>query len=294
MAKKQVLGMGLDALLDDNSIDSKNAQSARISEIEPNKSQPRRSFDEASIQALADSIRQHGLIQPILVRPLESGGYQIVAGERRWRACRMLGLSEVPIIVRDLNDLETMQIALIENLQRENLNPIEEAQGYKDLIERFSMTQDQVSKVVGKSRTAVTNALRLLNLPAEVQQMVTEGDITAGHAKVICGLNDREMQLNFAAKAMNGMSVRALEKLAQGKNDIPAKHERPVNIDVDPADDPQFFDGNDSFYTEMELSLTNLLGRKVTIDTKNGSGKLCFEFYGKDDLTELVHKLTEE
>lgn len=289
MAKKS-LGMGLDALLDDNSIDSRNAQSARISDIEPNRNQPRRTFDEASIQTLAESIREHGLIQPILVRPMEMGGYQIVAGERRWRACRMLGMTEVPIVVRELSDFETMQIALIENLQRENLNPIEEAQGYKDLIDQYNMTQDQVAKIVGRSRTVVTNALRMLNLPAEVQEMLKDGDITAGHAKVICGLNDKEMQLAFAAKAMNGTSVRALEKMAQGKNDIQPKHE--VNVDIN-AEDDRFFEGKDSFYTEMELSLTRQLGRKVTISFRNGKGTLEFEFYDKDDLAEFANKIAE-
>ena len=188
MAKKTGLGMGLDALFEDNGNESHGSQTVRLSEIEPNKNQPRQSFDEASITSLAESIREHGLIQPILVRPIETGGYQIVAGERRWRACRMLGMSEVPVLIRELSDFETAQLALIENVQRENLNPIEEATAYRTLMENFHMTQETLSKAVGKSRSVLANAVRLLNLPEIVQDMLKNGDISVGQAKALASI----------------------------------------------------------------------------------------------------------
>lgn len=218
MGKKQTgLGKGLDALFSDNEVgrEEGSQMEVRISEVEPNKEQPRRTFDEASISTLADSIKEHGLLQPILVRPLEGGGYQIVAGERRWRACRMLGMSEIPVQIREISDHHAAQIALVENLLRENLNPVEEAQGYKDLVERYGMTQEEVAKSVGKSRSSVANMLRMLNLPEEVQDLLRKGRLTAGHAKALGGFGDTESMIKAAKKAADGqMSVRVLENMA--------------------------------------------------------------------------------
>ena len=186
MAKKG-LGSGLDTLFMDNTNDIQVKKTLRTSEIEPNRDQPRKVFSDEAIAALADSIREYGVLQPILVRPLGTGMYQIVAGERRWRAARMLGLDEVPVNIKELSDLEAMQIAIVENLQRENLNPLEEASGYSELIEKFGMTQEKVAKLVGRSRSAVANAVRLLTLPESVQKMVESGDLSAGH--VLCLLS---------------------------------------------------------------------------------------------------------
>ena len=278
VAKKGGLGMGLDALFDDNSNDVQAKQTVRVNDIEPNKSQPRTDFDDESIAALADSIREHGLLQPLLVRPLDNGGYQIVAGERRWRACRMLGMSEAPVLIRELSDQETAQIALIENLQRENLNPIEEALGYHDLMESYDMTQEAVSKTVGKSRSTVANSLRLLNLPNKIKEMLRKGNITTGHAKALAAIDDEELMLSIAEKASNGqITVRGIEKIAAKK---------------DYAEEKQEIEKKDSYFKEMELGLKNELGRKVKVNFSKNKGSLELEFYDKEDLSELAKKLT--
>lgn len=278
VAKKGGLGMGLDALFDDNSNEVQAKQTVRVNDIEPNKSQPRTDFDEESIASLADSIRAHGLLQPLLVRPLTNGGYQIVAGERRWRACRMLGLSEIPVIIRELSDMETAQIALIENLQRENLNPIEQALGFKGLMDTYDMTQESVSKTVGKSRSTVANSLRLLNLPNEIQVMLRKGDITTGHAKALASISDEKLMLEVAEKAANGqITVRAIEK---------------ISAKADYDEEKQEIEKKDSYFTEMELGLRNELGRKVSVNFSKNKGTLVLEFYDKEDLSELAKKLT--
>lgn len=279
MAKKGGLGNGLSALFDDNKTETSSAQKLRLTEIEPNKDQPRKNFDDESISALADSIKQHGIIQPLLVRPYGSG-YQIVAGERRWRAARMLGLSEVPVQIKELSDIETMQIALIENLQRENLNPVEEAKGYNDLIENYNMTQEDVAKTVGRSRSAVANSMRLLTLPDEVLEMLENGDITVGHGKALLSFDDEERMLEAAKKAAEGkLNVRALEKMA---NESEAETEKPItNKHID------------SYFKEMEISLNDTLGRKVKVEYGKNKGALILEFYDKDDLSSLAKKLSE-
>lgn len=188
----------------------------RISELEPNREQPRKDFDEKAMAELADSISQHGVLQPLLVRPIFGGGYQIVAGERRWRAARMAGLSELPAMVREMNDGEVMELALIENLQREDLTPLEEARGYQTLLEKYELTQEEVAKTVGKSRPAVTNAMRLLGLPQEIQDMVERGELSAGHGRALLAFADEELMVAVARKAAaEGLSVRQLEKLAK-------------------------------------------------------------------------------
>lgn len=279
------LGNGLDSLFNDNIGDVQVKKTLRTSEIEPNRDQPRKNFSDEAISALADSIREHGMLQPILVRPIESGGYQIVAGERRWRAARMLGLDEVPVNIKELSDLETMQIAIIENLQRENLNPVEEASGYNELIEKFGMTQEKVAKMVGRSRSAVANAIRLLSLPERVLKMLENGDISAGHARALLGFDNEEMLIATAIKASDGgLTVRQVEKAAQKLAKADSKEESSKNFDS----------RIDSYFVEVELSLKEKLGRKVKVDYGKNRGALILEFYDKDDLTELANKLAQE
>lgn len=277
------LGAGLDSLFDDNSSEVQVKKTLRISEIEPNREQPRKYFSDEAITALAESIREHGMLQPILVRPLSSGGYQIVAGERRWRAARMLGMDEIPVNIRELSDAETMQIAIIENLQRENLNPVEEASGYSELIEKFGMTQEQVARMVGKSRSAVANAVRLLTLPGRVLKMLENGELSAGHAKALLGFDDEEMIIAIANRAADGgMTVRQVERLAQRSSESSGEAETKSDKKID------------NYFVEMELSLNERLGRKVKVDYGKNKGVLILEFYDKDDLSALAEKLTEE
>lgn len=278
------LGAGLDTLFSDNSNDIQVKKTLRTSEIEPNRDQPRKAFSDEAITALADSIREHGMLQPILVRPISTGGYQIVAGERRWRAARMAGLDEVPVNIRELSDLETMQIAIIENLQRENLNPVEEAAGYNELIEKFGMTQEKVAKMVGRSRSAVANAVRILSLPERVLKMLENGDISAGHARALLGFEDEEMLIATALRAADGgLTVRQVEKAAQKS----AEHsEEAVNNKSNAK--------IDNYFKEMELSLNERLGRKVKVDYGKNKGALILEFYDKNDLAALAEKLAKE
>ena len=284
MAKKSGLGKGLDALFEDNINESQGTQTIRMSEIEPNKSQPRRHFDENAITTLADSIRQHGLIQPILVRSTGTG-YQIVAGERRWRACRMLGMSEIPAVVKEFSDSETAQIALIENIQREDLNPIEEAAAYKELMENYDMTQEELSKAVGKSRSAIANAVRLLNMPEKVQELLRKGELSAGQAKAIAAAESEEQMIDLAERAANGqITVRAIEKLLAQKDE--EEKEEPAKAD---AEKKQAM----NYLTEMEISLHETLSRKVKINSKDGKkGTITIDFFDPDDLSDIASKLT--
>ncbi|MBP1590975.1 MAG: ParB/RepB/Spo0J family partition protein, partial [Oscillospiraceae bacterium] len=209
--KKGGLGMGLGALFSDNASEVQGKSTLRISEIEPNRLQPRKDFDEEAIASLADSIKDHGLLQPIVVRPY-GRAYQIVAGERRWRAARVAGLGEVPVVIKEFSDSEAMQIALIENLQRENLNPVEEALGYRELSEKYDMTQESIAEMTGRSRSAVTNAIRILGLPDEVLEMIRNGQVSTGHAKVLLALDDEKTIKELAAQVADGvLTVRALE-----------------------------------------------------------------------------------
>ncbi len=280
MARKSGLGKGLEALFEDNSsVAGENGQEIiKISEISPNKDQPRKEFDLTALEQLADSIREHGVIQPLILRPMSSGGYQIVAGERRYRASRMAGLTELPAVIRDLSDKEAMELALIENLQREDLNPIEEAQGYQELMDHYGFTQETVSKSVGKSRPAVANALRLLRLPQPLMTHVQNGDLSAGHARALLSLNDEKLMEETAQKVMlKGMTVREIEKLSKSSEN--------------PKKEKRSFPKGDSFYEEMELALSSELGRKVKVQAQRKKGSLTIEFYGKEDLKELVSRL---
>lgn len=276
------LGGGLETLFSDNTNDVQIKKTLRISEIEPNRDQPRKNFSDDAIAALADSIREHGMLQPVLVRPISSGGYQIVAGERRWRAARMLGLEEIPVSIRELSDSETMQIAIIENLQRENLNPVEEATGYNDLMEKYGMTQDQVAKMVGRSRSAIANSVRLLSLPDRVVRMLENGEISAGHGRALLGFENEELLVATALRASNGgLTVRQVERAAQKSTETE---------DEGAAADKRI----DNYFVEMELSLKERLGRKVKIDYGKNKGALILEFYDKDDLAALADKLANE
>ena len=276
------LGSGLDSLFSDNASDVQIKTTLRTSELEPNRNQPRKHFSTETIANLADSIREHGILQPILVRPMASGGYQIVAGERRWRAARMLGLDEVPVNIKELSDAETMQIAIIENLQRENLNPVEEAKGYQELIEKYGMTQERVGKLVGKSRSAVANAIRILSLPEKILKLLENGDLSSGHAKALLTYDDDEMKVAIANRAAGGgMTVRQLEKMVQKSAENQGKRK---SLD----------EKIDNYFVEMEISLKERLGRRVKVDYGKNKGVLILEFYDKDDLAAIADKLTVE
>ena len=285
--KKGGLGRGLDAIFMDNDTDGQNEiLKLKVSEIEPNRNQPRKDFDDEALAELADSISQHGVLQPLLVRPMFGGSYQIVAGERRWRACRMAGVSEVPVVVRELNDSEVMELALIENLQRENLSVVEEAFGYKTLMDEYDFTQEEVAKSVGKSRSAVANILRILNLPESVLELLKTGDISSGHTRPILSLNNEEDMEKLAKLVVEqGLSVRETEKLARKILKEKDKEEK----------EPQVKTRRDSFFDEVELSLKEFMGRKVSVNSNDeGKGVLQIEFYSQEDLAELARKLGTE
>lgn len=281
MAKKiGGLGRGLDSLFADNSVEEINpsVNKLRIMEIEPNHDQPRKDFDEKSLSELAESIEQHGVLQPLVVRPLANGSYQLVAGERRWRAARIAGLTEVPVVIKELTDEEVIEIAMIENLQREDLNPLEEALGYRYMMDELNITQEQAAEKVGKSRPAVANALRLLKLPNEIQDMVKNNLISPGHARALLGFDSEDMILQTAKMIIKeDLSVREVENLVKKSKKIPkvAKQQK-----------------RDKFFSEVEIALVENLGRKVKIkEAKQDAGVLEIEFFDKDDLEGLAMKL---
>lgn len=281
MASKKGLGKGLGSLLGDFSEDTAEKspyQLLPIYKIEPNRSQPRQDFDEEELQSLADSISVHGVIQPLTVRELESGYYQIIAGERRWRAARMAGLNEIPAVVIEADDRKAMELALIENLQRQDLNPVEEALGYQSLMEDFGLTQEVTAQRVGKSRPAVANALRLLNLSPEVLEKLRTGDLTAGHARAVLSLKSEKKQQEAAQKIIAlGLSVRQAELLCKNMSREPAP-EKEVTLAVD-------------YVAECEKSLSKHLGRGVKIVNGKRKGKCELEFYGQEDLQNLLDTL---
>lgn len=278
MEKKKGLGKGLEAMFGGAALLDSDApvQTLPISRVEPNSGQPRRSFDPEAIATLADSIRQYGLIQPLTVRLLQNGQYQIIAGERRWRAAREAGLTEVPVMVIEADDRKAMELALIENLQREDLNPLEEAQGYRSLIEEFGLSQEETAQRVGRSRPAITNALRLLNLPESLQKLVTAGSLSAGHARTLLPLKSEALMEKTAENVVkNQLSVRQTEALVK-KLLEPEKKE--------PEKDPKEID----YVAEAAKELTKRIGRKVTISQGKKKGSLSLEFYGDDDLQQLL------
>lgn len=281
MAKKQSgLGKGLGMLMLENTVEATQPnQTLPINEIVPNKEQPRKTFDEGALQELADSITQHGVLQPLLVRPLTTGGYQLIAGERRWRASRIAGLKEVPVIIRELSDTEAMEIAIIENLQREDLNPIEEAEGLQALIDKCNYTQEQVAVSVGKSRPAIANSLRLLRLPEDVRQMTKRGEISAGHARALLAFDNPVIMQEVANKIISDkLTVRDIERLAK----------RPLT-DRKQKTKPR----RDSFYDEVELSLSEALGTRVKVYNGRSKGTLEIEFYTLEDLKNIANRIGE-
>ena len=281
MASSKGLGKGLGALLGDFNDEPQEKSAYRLlplHKVEPNPDQPRRDFDENELQALADSIDTHGLVQPLTVREMANGYYQIIAGERRWRACRLAGLQEVPVIVMEADDRKTMELALIENLQRQDLNPMEEALGYRTLMEDYGLTQEETASRVGKSRPAVANALRLLTLPEPVAQMVRSGTLTPGHARAVLSLREEKLQIDTAQKIVNlGLSVRQAELLCKNLSKPTApKKEIPFAVD---------------YVAECEKTLSKQLGRGVKIINGKKKGRFELEFYGQEDLQVLLDAL---
>ena len=279
--KQRGLGKGLGALIDDFSAApaSDTITKLPLQKVEPNPNQPRKSFDEEELQALADSIAEHGILQPLAVRTLDGGFYQIIAGERRWRAARMAGLEEVPVVVLEADDRTVMELALIENLQRQDLNPMEEAEGYRVLMEEYGLTQEQAAARVGKSRPAVTNALRLLALPEEVREMVEDGTLSAGHARAVLSLPNERLQKAAAQKIIAlRLSVRQAEAMCKrmAAEEKPQKAKPALTVD---------------YVGECEKMLTKQLGRRVRIVSGRRKGRFELEFYGEDDLQRLYDAL---
>ena len=282
MASPKGLGKGLGALLGDfeEITTEKSAyQLLPIYKVEPNRDQPRQDFDEVELQQLADSIAEHGIIQPLTVRELSSGYYQIIAGERRWRAARLANLSEVPVVVIEADDKKAMELALIENLQRQDLNPVEEALGYRTLMDDYDMTQEEAAKRVGKSRPTVANALRLLALPGEIQEKLRSGALTAGHARAVLSLKSEKKQLAAAQKIIAlGLSVRQAELLCKNMSKEPTPEKEEVTLKVD-------------YVAECEKQLSKQLGRGVKIVNGKRKGRFELEFYGQEDLQILLDAL---
>ena len=276
------LGRGLDALFAQNTLDDGvSTATLPLDEIIPNRDQPRKQFDDEALADLSASIAQHGVLQPLLVRPMPDGSYQLVAGERRWRASRMAGLTEVPVVVRDMDEQESAELALIENLQREDLNPMEEAIGYRTLMENYGMTQEQTAQVVNKSRPAVTNALRLLQLPEAVTDLVASGKLAAGHARTVLAFEGEEAQIAAANAAVDkGLSVRELERMAKAAKAKPRAPKEPKK--------------QDSFYDEVAIALKETLGRQVKVTVGAKGGTLQVEFFDAEDLRYLAKKLAED
>lgn len=280
--KKGGLGRGLEALFADNATDAVGQSvTLRLSEIEPNRDQPRKQFEPQALEELAQSIRTHGILQPLLVRPMADGRYQLVAGERRYRAARLAGLEQVPVTIREMDDKETAAVALVENLQREDLNPLEEAAGYDHLMRIYGLTQEETADVVHKSRPAVANALRLLALPRSVAELVRDGKLSAGHARALLSFPD-EASIEAAATAAvaQGLSVRRVEQMAKA-----AKAART------PKQTSLF--ARNPFHQEVELALTEHMGRKIKVHAAGEGGTLQIEFYSLDDLKALAQLLSQ-
>ncbi len=273
-----------DNLQRDRSERRRRETTLRVSQIEPNRSQPRKNFDEDALEELADSIRQYGLIQPIMVQKRE-GYYEIIAGERRWRACMKAGLKEVPVIIREYDDQKIMELSLIENLQREDLNPMEEARAYKRLMEEFGLTQEEIAGRVSKSRPVIANALRLLKLDERVQAMVEQGEISMGHARALASVLIPEEQYLIALKIMEEhLTVRDTEKIIKNIGKVPKKKE-PVQKD----------ESLERIYRELENRLKSSLGTKVAIHTRGtGGGKVEIDFYTAEDLEKIIDRITSE
>lgn len=279
--KKGGLGRGLDALFQDNIMESDSGVvTLRLSEIKPNHEQPRKYFDEGALSELADSIREHGVLQPLIVRPMLGGEYQLIAGERRYRAAMLAQVASVPVVIREYSDMEAMEVALVENLQRRDLNPIEEGEGYKALARQFDLTQTEIAQKVGKSRSAVANAMRLVELPDEVKEAVSDNLLSMGHARALLSLQENEQICEAARQVIkNGLSVRQTEQMVskmQRTPKAPAKTARP-----------------DSFYKELQIALEKTWGRKVRISPAGeDKGSITVDYLSREDLIEITERLT--
>lgn len=281
---KRGLGRGLDALFGDSLENTpapqevfvqKEVTEIRVTEIEPRRDQPRKVFDPAALETLSESIRQHGVIQPVILGQKKDGFYPLIAGERRWRAAKMAGLNVIPAVVREYDDIEIAQIALIENLQREDLNPLEEALGYKNLMSEFGLTQEEVSEKIGKSRSAIANTLRLLSLSDTIKQLVSDGDLSGGHARALLSVESEERRLALAERTIReGLSVRQLEDLTSKKERLVTKRVTPPQLA------PEFQD--------VENRLSSSFGTKVKITNGGKKGKIEIEYYGIDDLNRIL------
>lgn len=282
MGKKFALGKGLSALIpEDVAVESDQDKKGGIliplNEIKNDDNQPRKSFDNDKIAELTESIKTHGIIQPLILRKSDDGFYIIVAGERRWRAAKMAGLKEVPAIVMELSEKDILEISLIENIQRQDLNPIEEALAYKKLLSEFKLTQEDLSKRIGKSRTAITNTMRLMNLDSRVQQYIIEGILTEGHGRALLGIKDEEIQYELSQKVIDeNLSVRELERLVKKIVEGKAKEEKSTVSELNP------------YYKEIKNQLQNYFGTKVNISNKNNKGKIEIEYYSEDDLQRIL------
>lgn len=277
------LGMGLGALFGEEAVElgSADFEYLPISKVEPKADQPRTIFDEQGLQELSDSISEHGIIQPLTVRDIGNGYYQIIAGERRWRAARIAGLDEVPVHIIDVDDKTAMELALVENLQRENLNPAEEAKGYRTLIKEYGMTQEETAKRVGKSRPVIANALRLLNLPDEVMTMLENGDIASGAARAVLALASAEQQIKAAEIIVkDNLSVREAEKLVKDMMQNKGKKKKSVKSR-----------DNDIYFEDVQNTLSDKLKRKVKISGSEKKGKIELEYYDEDDFENLCEAL---
>ena len=296
VAKKSGLGKGLDALIPagnkkapvkketepviiEKIVEKKGVETLKITEVEPNREQPRKNFNEDALLELADSIKQYGVIQPLIVQK-KADHYEIIAGERRWRAAKMAGVKEIPVIIKDYSDQQVMEISLIENIQREDLNPIEEAMAYKNLMEEFHLKQDEIAEKVSKSRTAVTNSMRLLKLDKRVQQMMIDDMISAGHARTLITIEDPDVQYNIATKIFDEkLSVRETEKLVKLLQKPKVKKEKVEKV-------------NSFIYKDIEEKMKAILGTKVTVDHKsNNKGKISIEYYSNEELERILYLL---
>lgn len=278
--KKSGLGKGIDALFSENIIEDKSGgvTLVRLSDIEPNRNQPRKNFDKEKLDELATSIKEHGVISPLIVTELGNGRYKIIAGERRWRASRIAGITEVPVIIKEYTDKEIMEIALIENLQREDLNIVEVAKGYKQLIEEFSLTQEQLAERMGKSRSAVTNALRILNLPKEVIDLLEQDKISFGHARALAAIENKKIIVDIAKEAAEkGLSVREVEKLA-AKASSPEREVTKKEKDI--------------HLKALEEKISKELSRKIKISQGKNKGKIEIEYYSDEDLENIIKMLS--
>lgn len=284
MARKTE-GSFSDLFMDNSISDEESVTTLRLSEIEPNKNQPRKSFDSDALKQLADSIVEHGVIQPLLVRSLPSGNYVIIAGERRWRAAKMAGLSEIPVVIRDdISDEQAAQIAMIENLQRENLNPIEEALGYKEILNKHGLTQEKLARALGKARSSIANSLGLLAMPNGVQELLRQGLLSAGHCKALKKVKDEALMIELAHKAANGeLSVRQVEQIAKRESENAKAAEKSREIK------PRL-----SYYTEVEASLTEQFGTKVRISEGKKGNVLQINFKDKEELENILAHFQED